>query len=86
MAANHPILGAQVIEVHPQRRFFPLGHGFHVSTGQLTSEGGDHHVCGFGRLPRGRPLTDLDMFLPLLHGVDVDRRAQTLERTQIIDP
>ncbi|MNQ35403.1 hypothetical protein D3C85_488880 [compost metagenome] len=86
MAANDPVLGAQVIQVHPQRRLLPFGHGVHIGARQLAGKCSNHHIGGFGRLPLGWPLAHFDVVLPLLRSVDVDFRAQALERSQVIDP
>ncbi|MNF94210.1 hypothetical protein D3C84_769140 [compost metagenome] len=86
MATHHPVLGTQVIKIHPQRRLLALGHRLHIGSGQLAGECGDHHIRGLGRQPLGRPLTDLDTLLPLLRDMDIDLGAHALESTQVIDP
>ncbi|MOA36585.1 hypothetical protein D3C78_1581150 [compost metagenome] len=86
MAADHPVLGTQVVEVHPQRRLVPFDHGVHIGARQLTGKGSNHHIGGFGRLPLGGPLAHFDVVLPLPRSMDVDFRAQALERSQVIDP
>ncbi|MNR25843.1 hypothetical protein D3C85_1430130 [compost metagenome] len=86
VTADHPVLGTQVVEVHPQRSLFPFDHGIHIGARQLAGECSNHHIGGFSPLPLGWPLAHFDALLPLLCSVDVDWRTQALERSQIIDP
>ncbi|MNP14254.1 hypothetical protein D3C76_1065670 [compost metagenome] len=77
VATDHPVLGAQIIEVHPQGCGLARGHRIHVGARQLTGKRSDHHVGGFGGRPLPGPVTHLHALLPLLGQGDVDFRAQS---------
>ncbi|MNH24312.1 hypothetical protein D3C79_842360 [compost metagenome] len=86
MAAFHPVLGAEVFEVQPQRRLRPGAHGLDIVRRQLAGEGADHHICGLNRHPFGRPLAHIDALLPLLQRCGIGPGAHRHEGIQVVHP
>ncbi|MNQ98156.1 hypothetical protein D3C85_1138310 [compost metagenome] len=86
MAANHPVLGAEIFQIQPQR--LPCGgaHRRHLSLRQRATEGLDHHVGQRLGLPVRRPMTDLHPrhLLPLQTSICLG--AECDKGRRLVDP
>ncbi len=88
MEIRDPVLGAQIFEVEPDRRTLAPRHCGDVDRRQLAAECLDHDVSHFERIARvGRlvPVLDDDAADCLARAIQRQRRAQFLERMQIVD-
>jgi hypothetical protein len=88
MEIRHPVFGAEIFEVEPDRRGLAPRHRGDVDRRQLAGECLDHDVSHFERIAcvgRLVPVFDDDAVDRLARAIQRERWVQFLERMQVVD-